>query len=75
MEDYLMPSVSSKQQEFFGMVRAMQKGDMPMQGKAGKAARTMSRQDVLDFARTKHKGLPNRKAESLVARIDKALKG
>ena len=32
-------SVSKKQQEFFGVVRGMQKGNIPMKGKAGKAAK------------------------------------
>jgi len=54
-------SVSKKQQEFFGVVRGMQKGKIPMKGKAGKAAKKMSKKDVKDFASTKHKGLPMRK--------------
>ncbi len=51
-------AVSQKQQEFFGVVRAMQKGKLPKKGKAGKAAKDMSKRDVKDFASTKHKGLP-----------------
>ena len=51
-------AVSQKQQEFFGVVRAMQKGKLPKKGKAGKAAKDMSKKDVKDFASTKHKGLP-----------------
>ncbi len=51
-------AVSQKQQEFFGVVRAMQKGKLPKKGKAGKAAKEMSKKDVKDFASTKHKGLP-----------------
>ena len=31
-------AVSKKQQQFFGIVRAMQKGDMPKDGEAGKVA-------------------------------------
>jgi len=54
-------SVSKKQQEFFGVVRAMQKGKLPKKGKAGEAADEMSKKDVKDFASTKHKGLPKRK--------------
>jgi hypothetical protein len=54
-------SVSQKQQEFFGVVRAMQKGKLPKKGKAGEAADEMSKKDVKDFASTKHKGLPKRK--------------
>jgi hypothetical protein len=54
-------AVSKKQQEFFGVVRAMQKGKLPKKGKAGEAADEMSKKDVKDFASTKHKGLPKRK--------------
>lgn len=56
-------AVSQKQQEFFGVVRAMQKGKLPKKGKAGEAAKEMSKKDVKDFASTKHKGLP-KKVES-----------
>tara|TARA_X000001382_G_scaffold126292_1_gene112756 strand:+ start:283 stop:495 length:213 start_codon:yes stop_codon:yes gene_type:complete len=52
-----MPSVSKQQQKFFGVVKAMQKGDTPKKGKAGKAAKSMSKDDVDDFASTKHKGI------------------
>jgi hypothetical protein len=54
-------AVSQKQQEFFGVVRAIQKGKLPKKGKAGEAADEMSKKDVKDFASTKHKGLPKRK--------------
>ncbi len=54
-------SVSKQQQKFFGVVRAMQKGDIPKKGKAGEAAKEMSQKDVEDFASTKHKGLPKKK--------------
>lgn len=53
-------AVSQKQQEFFGVVRGMQKGDLPKKGKAGKVAKDMSKKDVKDFASTKHKGLPKK---------------
>ena len=55
-----MPSVSKQQQKFFGVVKAMQKGDIPKKGSAGKAAKTMDKDDVDDFASTKHKGLPKK---------------
>jgi hypothetical protein len=54
-------SLSKKQQQFFGIVRGMQKGDIPKKGKAGKAAKEMDPEDVVDFASTEHKGLPKRK--------------
>ena len=55
-----MPSSSKSQQRFFGVVKAMQKGDIPNKGKAGTAAKKMTKKDVDDFASTKHKGLPNK---------------
>ena len=57
-------AVSKKQQEFFGIVRGMQKGDTPKKGKAGEAAKEMKKKDVKDFASTKHKNLPNKKVET-----------
>jgi hypothetical protein len=38
-----MPSQSKSQQRFFGVVKAMQKGDIPKKGEAGKAAKTMKK--------------------------------
>ena len=55
-----MPAQSKSQQRFFGVVKAMQKGDIPKKGKAGKIAKTMSKDDVDDFASTKHKGKPEK---------------
>ena len=55
-----MPASSKAQQRFFGVVKAMQKGDIPKTGKAGKIAKTMSKKDVDDFASTKHKGKPEK---------------
>ena len=54
-------SVSKAQQRFFGMVHAYQKGDLDSDevGKSvKKAAKSMTKKDVKDFAKTKHKGLP-----------------
>jgi hypothetical protein len=51
---------SKAQQKFFGVVNSMQKGDQPKKGKAGEAAKSMSKKDVKDFASTKHKGLPKK---------------
>ena len=53
-------AMSKKQQQFFGIVRGMQKGDTPKKGKAGEAAKEMKQKDVKDFASTKHKGLPEK---------------
>ena len=57
-----MPAVSKAQQKFFGTVRAIQKGEMaPTTPETAKAAATMKKKDVKDFASTKHKGLPMKK--------------
>ena len=55
-----MPSQSKSQQRFFGVVKAMQKGDIPKKGRAGKIAKSMDKDDVDKYAKTKHKGLPNK---------------
>lgn len=57
-----MSSVSKKQQKFFGIVRAIQKGEMtPTSPETGKAAADMKKSDVKDFASTKHNKLPDKK--------------
>ena len=59
-----MPAVSKKQQRFFGIVRAIQKGEMtPTTPETAKAAADMKKSDVKDFASTKHKGLPEKKVK------------
>ena len=56
-----MPAVSKKQQQFFGIVRAIQKGEQaPTTPETAKAAADMKKGDVKKFASTKHKGLPNK---------------
>ena len=54
-------SVSKKQQKFFGMVRAAQKGAGASSPEVAKVASSMKKKDVKDFASTKHKGLPEKK--------------
>ena len=55
-------ALSKAQQRFFGMVRATQKGEMENPSpEVAKAASSMSKSDVKDFAKTKHKGLPQKK--------------
>ena len=57
-----MPALSKKQQRFFGIVRAIQKGEMaPTTPETAKAAADMKKGDVKKFASTKHKGLPDKK--------------
>ena len=59
-----MPALSKKQQRFFGIVRAIQKGEQaPTTPETAKAARDMKKGDVKDFASTKHKGLPEKKVK------------
>jgi hypothetical protein len=58
-----MPAVSKKQQRFFGMVRAAQKGEGAASPEVAKVAANMKKKDAKDFASTKHKGLPMKKEE------------
>ena len=73
-----MPAVSKKQQRFFGIVRAIQKGEMaPTTPETVKAAADMKKSDVKDFASTKHKKLPEKKVAKEAADFsqrDKILK-
>jgi len=62
-------AVSKKQQQFFGIVRAMQKGDMKKSGEAGEVAKDISKADAKDFAKTKHKGLPTKKTSEEAAGV------
>ena len=57
-----MPAVSKSQQRLFGIVRAVQKGEMAATTpEVAKLAATMKKKDVKDFASTKHDDLPNKK--------------
>ena len=57
-----MPAVSRKQQRFFGMVRAAQKGELGQASpEVSRVAADISKKDAKDFASTKHKGLPEKK--------------
>ena len=57
-----MPAVSKKQQRFFGMVRAAQKGEMKNpSSEILDVADDISVKDAKKFAKTKHKGLPEKK--------------
>jgi hypothetical protein len=63
-----MPAKSKQQQKFFGVVRAMQKGDTPKKGEAGEVADDMTAKDVKDFAGTKHKGLPKKVKKEMISK-------
>ena len=71
-----MPAASKQQQKFFGVVKAMQAGDLPKKGAAGKVAKDMSKKDVDKYASTKHKGLPKKvKQETMkVSELNKIVK-
>ena len=60
-----MPAVSKKQQRFFGMVRAAQKGEGAASPEVAKVASEIKKKDAKDFASTKHKGLPMKKEETV----------
>ena len=72
-----MPSVSKQQQKFFGLVRALQKGDVSPSSvtkKARDAAKDMKKSDVKKYAATKHKGLPRKvKGETKVKNLIKKM--
>ena len=70
-----MPAVSQKQQKFFGIVRAIQKGEQaPTTPETAKAAADMKKGDVKKFASTKHKGLPEKKKIKEDRQIKKIVK-
>jgi hypothetical protein len=56
-------AVSKAQQKFMGMVHAAKKGEKPASKEVAKTAKGMSKKDAEDFASTKHKGLPEKKAK------------
>jgi hypothetical protein len=58
-------AVSKKQQRFMGMVHSAQKGEKPASRAVGKVANTMKKSDAEDFAKTKHKGLPEKKKKEV----------
>ena len=61
-----MPAASKQQQKFMGIVRAIQKGDVPaskFSKAAQKAAKSMGKDSVKKFAATKHDDLPKKVKE------------
>jgi predicted RNA-binding Zn-ribbon protein involved in translation (DUF1610 family) len=58
---FVMEKAKSKaQQKFFGMVHAAQKGDKPASKEVADVAKDIGKKDAKDFAKTKHKGLPDK---------------
>ena len=68
-----MPAKSKQQQKFFGVVKAMQKGDIPKKGEAGEVADDMTKKDVDKMASTKHKGLPVKIKELIRLQLNKTM--
>ena len=69
-----MPALSKKQQRFFGIVRAIQKGEQaPTTPETAKAAEEMKKTDVKKFASTKHKGLPEKKVTKEEIQTDRKI--
>ena len=69
-----MPAVSKKQQQFFGIVRAIQKGEQaPTTPETAKAAADMKKTDVKKFASTKHKGLPEKKVTTEELKLNRKI--
>ena len=61
-----MPAASKQQQKFMGIVRAIQKGDVPaskFSKAAQKAAKSMDKKSVKKYAATKHDDLPKKVKE------------
>jgi len=55
-----MPSKSKSQQRLFGMVHACQNKGKCASKEIKKIAKSISKEDAKDFAKTKHEGLPNK---------------
>ena len=69
-----MPALSKKQQRFFGIVRAIQKGEQaPTTPETAKAAEDMKKTDVKKFASTKHNGLPEKKVTTEELKLNRKI--
>ena len=69
-----MPALSKKQQRFFGIVRAIQKGEQaPTTPETAKAAEDMKKTDVKKVASTKHKGLTEKKVTKEEIQTDRKI--
>jgi len=66
-------SVSKQQQKIMGLALSVKRGDTPkskVSKSVQKMAKEMSKKDLEDFARTKHKGLPNKVEEDSIEKIE-----
>ncbi len=59
-------AVSKAQQRFMGMVYAAKKGKKPMSPEVAAAAEGMTKKEAKKFAKTKHKGIPEKVEEAVV---------
>ena len=74
MEKIQEKAKSKSQQQLFGMVNAVQKGEMDAPSeKIASMAKSIDPKDVDDFAKTKHKGLPDKveKEQAVVEQVTK----
>lgn len=63
----MCPAKSKSQQRFMGMVHAAQKGELDDPSpEVKKVAKSIKYKDAEDFAKTKHKGLPDKVKEALM---------
>ena len=58
-------ALSKAQQRFMGMVYAAKKGEKPASPEVAKAAEGMTKKEAKKFAKTKHKGLPEKVEEGV----------
>tara|TARA_R100001015_G_C4605282_1_gene160303 strand:- start:37 stop:735 length:699 start_codon:yes stop_codon:yes gene_type:complete len=71
-----MPAKSKQQQKFMGLVRAVQKGEVPkskVSNAIKKVAKSMKKKEVEKYASTKHKNLPQKVSEAPNDFLDKNL--
>ena len=71
-----MPAKSKQQQKFMGLVRAVQKGEVPkskVSNAIKKVAKSMKKKEVEKYASTKHKNLPQKVSEAPDDFLDKNL--
>ena len=68
-----MPSKSKSQQRFFGIVRGIQKGSSKGSKTAKDVAGRMNPDDVEDYAKTKHSGLPYKVRKEMKTKFIKQL--
>jgi len=67
-----MPAKSKAQQRFMGMVHAFNKGELKgseVSKDIKDAAKSMKKKDTKDFAKTKHKGLPNKVKKEIITKL------